>query len=343
MDVELRVINDSCSFEPVIFGEIMLESYDCGRASCLRFSMLSDSRFPVREGDFISLRVRNRGTHSSSEQSPLSGALSSSSEQSPLSGAFYGICFRRASTNSIITITAFDQLRYFLNRDTYVYSDKRACDVLRMLTDDYRLRTGEIQETSYIIPSRVEDNVSLLGIIQNALELEFLQTSRSFILYDDFGRIVLKSRDSMESGVVLDNANVSEVRFSSCIDKRRNRIKVTRYCGRTGEREFSVKSDPVSEARLGILQHYARIGVRNDVLLSAEAAALLKVKNVNESSLSLRNVVGDFRVRGGSMVRLQFSGISALSGRATVNKCTHVISSGKVLMNLELNLEVGGV
>ena len=57
MSMSLRVDNGKCVFEPVVCGDILYESYYRGRCSRLSFDMFADSKFPVKEGDNVSLKV----------------------------------------------------------------------------------------------------------------------------------------------------------------------------------------------------------------------------------------------------------------------------------------------
>jgi hypothetical protein len=204
-----------------------------------------------------------------------------------------------------------------------------------MIALDYRLRLGNIAQTAYVIPSRVEDNVTLAGIIDNALELESEQSGRQFVLFDDFGRLTLSERAALDCGVRLDAGNVGGVRFSSSADGRSNRVKVSRYDRRRGTREIRVASDPVSEARLGILQHYVRIGARSEVRLDEQAAAVLRLRNRDARTLTVRGAAGDVRVRGGSLVSVD---LPEFSGKASAARCLHRFSAGGHFMDLELGV-----
>ena len=75
---------------------------------------------------------------------------------------FFGFVFKQQrAKEQIITVTAYDQLRYLKNKDTIVYEDKTADQFLRMLAADYALNTGVLEGTGYVIGSRVEENTSL--------------------------------------------------------------------------------------------------------------------------------------------------------------------------------------
>ena len=83
---------------------------------------------------------------------------------------FLGYVFKQQySKDKIITVTAYDQLRYMKNKDTWIYENKTASQVIKLLADSYSLSTGTLEDSNFIIPSRIETDVSLFEIIANAL------------------------------------------------------------------------------------------------------------------------------------------------------------------------------
>ena len=72
---------------------------------------------------------------------------------------FFGFVFKQQrSKEELITVTAYDQLRYLKNKDTIVYEEKTADQFLRMIAADYALNVGALENTNYVIASRVEEN-----------------------------------------------------------------------------------------------------------------------------------------------------------------------------------------
>ncbi len=115
---------------------------------------------------------------------------------------FFGFVFKQQrSKDGIITVTAYDQLRYLKNKDTKVYEDKTATQFIQMVADEYALTAGTLEDTKYIIESRVEENTSLFEMIANALDLTLTNTKQMYVLFDDFGSLTLKSLASMDVGV----------------------------------------------------------------------------------------------------------------------------------------------
>jgi len=139
--IELTVNNGKSVFEPVTVGEAVCESFRRGRAGRVTFCVLDTGKgYPISEGSSVSLKSGGKNV-------------------------FFGIVFSiKKSRDNIISVTAYDQLRYLKNKDVYVYYEKRASDVVKMIARDYRLKTGTVSQTTYVIPARVEDNVIPTGL-----------------------------------------------------------------------------------------------------------------------------------------------------------------------------------
>ncbi|WP_438590945.1 XkdQ/YqbQ family protein, partial [Faecalibaculum rodentium] len=147
---------------------------------------------------------------------------------------FFGFVFKQQrSKEQIITVTAYDQLRYLKNKDTIVYENKTADQFLRMVAEDYRLKVGVLEDTGYVIESRVEENTSLFEMVQNALDLTLQNTGELFVLYDDFGKLTLKHLSSMAVGspgayLMVDEETCETFDYTSSIDDNTfNKIKLT--------------------------------------------------------------------------------------------------------------------
>ena len=205
-----------------------------------------------------------------------------------------------------------------------------------MIALDYKLRLGTVQQTHHVIRNRIEDNVTLMDIIENALSIELEHGGKRFILLDEFGKLSLRAADSpeMDSGIVLNKGTVGSVSFFSSVDKRSNRVKVSRYDRKSGKREIYVAKDSSSESKLGVLQSYAKIADPEEVL-SVQAKAILALHNKDERFLSVRNALGDAGVRGGSTVIVN---LDELKGRTRVLRCLHRLSGNQHFMDLDLGV-----
>ena len=159
--INLYIQNGNKVYEPVVEGDIMLTTQRFGSPGTLTFNVVKDGDIAFNEGDQVILKVDNVNV-------------------------FFGFVFvKKRDKEQIIKVTAYDQLRYLKNKDTYVYTNKTANQFVSLIAKDFNLNTGALENTGYRIPSRVEDNTSLFDMIQNALDLTLQNTGRMYVLYDD--------------------------------------------------------------------------------------------------------------------------------------------------------------
>lgn len=255
---------------------------------------------------------------------------------------FFGFVFKQQRTkDQIITVTAYDQLRYLKNKDTKVYENKTAAQFIKMVGADYQLNLGTIEETGYVIPSRVEENTSLFEMIENSLDLTLTNTGEMFILYDDFGKLTLKSLSSMYVGVpgaylMIDEETGENFDYTSSIDDSTyNKIKLTYDNEDTGYREVYIAQDSSNINRWGILQYFDTLQKGENG--QAKADALLSLYNKKTRNLRITNAIGDNRVRAGSMVVINLDlGDMKVKNFMLVEKVTHTYKEGEHWMNLTL-------
>ena len=197
---------------------------------------------------------------------------------------FFGFVFKQQrARDQIITVTAYDQLRYLKNKDTIVYENKTADQLLRMIASDYALNVGVLEPAGYVIESRVEENTSLFEMIQNALDLTLTNTGELFVLYDDFGKLTLKHLSSMAVGepgayLMVDEETGENFEYTSSIDDDTfNKIKLTYDNEETGFREVYIAQDSGNMNRWGILQYFDTLKKGENGM--AKADALLKLYN----------------------------------------------------------------
>ena len=252
---------------------------------------------------------------------------------------FYGFVFdkaRRGSNPNVITITAYDQLYYLKNKDTYVYENKTADAVVRMIADDFRLNVGSMENTGFTIASRVEDNKTLLDIIQTALDETLKATGKLFVLYDDVGRLTLKGLGSMKIDMLVDDAAAGDYDYKSSISSETyNKIKLSYENKDTGKREIYIAQDGASINQWGVLQYYEKLDSAGNAKSMADA--LLNLYDTKTRTLQLKNVLGDIRVRGGTLLVVTLGlGDINLSNYLMVEQVKHTFSNGQHLMDMKM-------
>lgn len=312
MNVELLIAHNNKLYQPIVEEGIKWTTERCGSPSTLKFTVVKDDVVSFQEGDVVRMKVDGKNV-------------------------FYGFVFsKKRNKNHHIEVTAYDQLRYLKNKDTYVYENKTASQVLQMIAYDFHLNLGTIESTNYVIPSRVEDNQSLFDIIQNALDLELQNKKELFVLYDDFGKLTLKNIGSMKLNLLIDEETAEDFDYTSSIDEQTyNKIKLTYDNEETGEREVYIAQHSANQNQWGVLQYYEKLQKGENG--KAKADALLDLYNKKTRNLKIADVFGDIRCRAGVMIPVQLSlGDMNLSSYLLVEKATHTFDHGHHKMDLNM-------
>ena len=322
MYVELLVGNESGTkvYQPVVQEGIEWSTERKNTPGKLVFKVLYDNILDFSEGSPVRMKVDG-------------------------DNVFFGFVFKQQRTkDKIITVTAYDQLRYLKNKDTKVYEGKTANQFVKMIADDYALNLGTLDDTGYVIESRVEENTSLFEMIANALDLTLTNTGEMYVLYDDFGKLTLKSLSSMYVGVpgaylMIDEETGENFSYESSIDEQTyNKIKLAYNNEKTGKRELFIAQDGAKMNQWGVLQYFEEVQTQTGA--SAKADALLKLYDQKTRKLTIQNAFGDVRVRAGSAVVVALNlGDIVTNNYMVVNKVTHTFRGDEHMMALDL---IGG-
>lgn len=255
---------------------------------------------------------------------------------------FFGFVFKQQrAKDGIITITAYDQLRYLKNKDTKVYEAKTASQIIQMIANDYALQVGTLEDSKYVIESRVEEDTSLFEMVANALDLTLTNTGEMFVLYDEFGKLTLKKLSSMYVGkpgayLMIDAETGENYDYTSSIDENTyNKIKLTYDNEESKKREVYIAQDSSNINKWGILQYFETLQKGENGKTKADA--LLKMYNKKTRKLQIKNAFGDNRVRAGSMVVVHLNlGDVKVANWMLVEKCTHTYKESEHWMDLTL-------
>lgn len=252
---------------------------------------------------------------------------------------FYGFVFeksRKGSTPNAIKVTVYDQLYYLKNKDTYVYEGKTATEVIKMIAEDFHLNVGTLENTGYVIPSRVEDNQTLFDIIQTALDETLKATGQMFVLYDAVGKLTLKNIGSLKLNMLIDDETAGDFDYKSSIASQTyDKIKLSFENKDTGKREIYIAQDSSSINQWGVLQYYEKLNSPTNA--KAMADELLRLYNTKTRTLKLQDVLGDIRVRGGSLLVVMLGlGDINVSNYLMAEQVKHTFRDGQHLMELKM-------
>lgn len=310
---KLYIARGSTVYECAVESGVVWETARTGTPGKLTFNVVKDNNIDFREGDPVRFEYDGKKV-------------------------FFGYVFVKKRTNHrMISVTCYDQLRYFKNKDTYSYKNKTAAQVLKMLANDFKLKWGHVDDTKFVIKSRVEDNQELFTIIDNAITITTVNTGQNYILYDDFGNINLRALNKMRLDLLIDEASGESFEYTTSIDDNTyTKIKLTREDKKKKKREHFIVSD-LSNG-WGILQYTDTLEEGENG--KAKAENLLKMYNKKSRKLHINKVFGDVRVRGGSIVGVQmYLGDMVVANYMMVESVKHTFNSDDHRMDLQL---VGG-
>lgn len=298
--------------EPVILEGVTWETSRKGEPSKLSFTCVKDQNLSFSEGCEVIFRYGN-------------------------TNVFHGFVFQKQrNKDHHIQVTAYDQLRYLKNKTTYIFYGIRADQVVKRIADDFKLKSGKLENTGFVIPILDCPNQSLFDTILDAIDQTAMNTGKLFYLYDDFGALTLKNITASQTDFLIDATTAEDFDYTTSIDSNTyNRILLVTKSSNDGAGVPTIAQDTKTQSQWGVLQHYEE--VQNGENASAKAQALLKMHNMVYRALSVKKHLGDIRIRAGSGVYLDMNlGDMIVKQRMLVEKAKHVFDNDHHYMDLTL-------
>lgn len=306
---ELYIQSDGVVYAPAVEEGIEWETERKGSPGKLTFTVLQDGKLDYGYGSVVIFKFDSKKI-------------------------FYGYLFTANPTkDGKIKMTAYDQLRYFKNKHTYVYKNKRLDQLLGMICTDFKLIKGSFVNTKYAM-SRVEDNQSLFDIVQNAVDETVMHTGKLYILYDDFGKLTLKSMADMKVDTLVDKDTAQDYDYKATIDEDTyNKIQV--YYDNDGTREYYIANARNQQNTEGVLQLTAKASSKS--LAKLQADTLLKLHNRVKRSLTVKDCFGSPTVRAGNYIPVMLTlEDTKIRNYLLAEKVVHKFSESEHTMNLTL-------
>lgn len=262
-------------------------------------------------------------------------------------GIFFGYLFKRSKTKTgVVTITAYDQMRYLKNKDTYVFSDLTASEIFSRICSDFVLEAEVVSPSSYVVAPRVHDNKNLFEIIRYSIDETLINSGNWYLIRDNFGKLQFVSINSLKTDLFIGDASLlTNYDYSSSIDDDSyNQIKLIKENKESQKREVYIVKDSGAIKQWGLLQYFESMEEdANEAQIQERANQLLKLKNREVKKIKL-DALGDLRVFAGAGVVVGISDLEK-EGLETnqyfmVNKCTHNFSNDLHTMQLELQVSI---
>ena len=258
-------------------------------------------------------------------------------------GKFFGYIFQTTPKGDSVEITAYDQLRYLKNNESYVLTGTTMEKLIRKIGSDFNLRLGIIEGSNYLLPERIEDNKSLGDIIQRAIDFTLQGTKKLYILRDEFGYLCNRDVSKLTTNIIIgDNSLLKDYDFKQDIDSDTyNNVKLYKDNQDTGKREIYIAKDSDNQKRWGKLQLFQNIDEDvTDAQAREKAQQLLKLYNRVKRTLKLK-CQGIIELEPGDGIYLQLTDIPGVTfnQEAMISKIEDTYENGVHSMDLEVMFE----
>lgn len=249
---------------------------------------------------------------------------------------FFGFVFKhRTSKDGRTSYIVYDQLRYLKNKDNTIYTKKRADQVIRSIAKKFNLEVGSLTNTKYVIPKRCDSDTALIDAIQNALDITTMMKGTVFVLYDKVGKLTLTNVSKMTvNDCLVDEETGQDFTHEVSIDDGvYNQIKLMYENKTTGKYDLYIAKNSKKINKWGVLQFTDKID--NPDLGKLKSKALLKLYSKEKQTLSIPGIVGNPKVRAGSLVPVMLK-IHELNvaNYMMVEKVTHTFKNREWTMDL---------
>jgi len=254
-------------------------------------------------------------------------------------GMFFGYIFKKQQKDEkIMSITAYDQLRYLKAKDSMTLIGLNIAGVIKKIANQYGLQIGHL-EISNILPDRVEDNKTFLDMIYTAISENLKISGEKYCFYDNFGKLELENIYNMRTNILIgDISNCTGYDFTQSIDDDTyNQIKIASDNKDTKKREVYVAKDTSTIAKWGLLQYYEKINNNmNYSQIVDKANTLLKTKNREQVKLKLDSIgIETIKAGSGVFVKLKDINDANINNFFVVEKVTHTFDKAYT-MSLDL-------
>lgn len=234
------------------------------------------------------------------------------SEGSPISlkidnvNVFWGYVFKIGKKRGKVSLTAYDQLRYFKNKDTYVFSNLSCEGIFKRVCNDKQIKHKVVNGSSHVLPERVNDSKTYAEMIQYSFDKTLVDKGLWYFMRDNFGTLEMLEVSKQQTNLVIgDESLLLDYDYESSIDDETyNQVKLVKDNKETKKREVYIVKDSNNIKRWGLLQLYEKVDEKaNSAQIKETAEQKLKHHNKPKKTLKL-DCLGDLRVKVGCGVFL---------------------------------------
>lgn len=301
-------------------GEIKWTTSRIGVAGKLTFDLIKHSEIICHEGDQVRLTVDGHSY-------------------------FLGYIFAKSKTQERISVTCYDMLKYLKSKQSYNFTGHTLTSVVNRIAEDFNLTKGIIEESEYVLPDKIYEDISLFDIITECITKTAIATGKIYVLYDGVNQLCLQEMHNLlRAAPIIEPLTLArEYTYKTSIEDSYNVVKVVQPNKSTGKGDAYTLMDAGKIAEWGKLQYYEKCDDdSNDAQLRERAVKLLSYYAQTQRQLKI-HCSGLPNVFAGCMVPVKIPALGDidLSKNLLVEKCTHTWSSNDHTMDLEMKVYNG--
>lgn len=234
-----------------------------------------------------------------------------------------------------LTVVAHDANAYLVkSTSNYIFTNKKASDIVRMLATDAGIPVGSIADTGYVIPYLRLSNMTLAEMILKALTLTRNQTGKRFFMgCDGNGKLTLTNPINEAMFRIEDGKNLMRIAYSRSIEDTKTQAKV--IGGPKGKETAVLVKDDTKRAKYGVLQAFEQMDEKaTPSQVKQRAHAILKEQSGMQEQLNVE-ALGVPEVDVGTLILIknQMTGVRGGYYTTTIN---HTFQDSWHKMSLEL-------
>lgn len=304
----------------ILVDEVRWFSSVFGEAGTLEFSIYKDDVINFVEGNSVQFLVNGEKVFSG------------------------WVMTKNRTSEQIISVVAYDQLFYLAkNKETYIYTGKTATDIVKFFSGKYGFVTGDLGDTGWVIPNRIEEGQSILDMIFSAIEITKNSNGKEFIFFDRAGSLTLKEKTDFELPIVIcDDGDIQDYWYETDISKNTyNSIKIYQGAKQSGEELVCQKDDSLKISEWGRLQKYEHMTFGlNKAQIESYASEFLDNYGKVSKKLKVTLVNNQQMIFAGNSFYLEIPNLAeiAVAQKVFVERCNHVFKTGEHTMILEIDL-----
>lgn len=249
---------------------------------------------------------------------------------------FVGYVFSKSrNKDHHIKVTCYDQLRYFKNKFSYVFENKRGDEIISALCKDFNLNTGILENTKYVIPAIAEENSTAFDIVLKVLEDTLVNTGEMYVLYDNAGKLTLRNSAHMLFPTIIDGTTARDFDYSTSIDEETYNSIILYY---KDEDNTLIPYTAFNSAKInewGLLRYFEE--VKTQTIAQNKANKLLELYCRKTRQLQIKDAFGSVEVRAGGLIPVRlYLGDAAANNYMLVQKVVHKFKDDEYTMDLTL-------